>query len=103
MICSGCGSVDTALNTEPAGNDPHSAWNNQDGDIQVEYHPSSGQDTKVLKLDEYRQSALGTGAPVDSEPWLPFRTREDFEFAEIALETGMTRKQTDAIIKLFHR
>jgi hypothetical protein len=94
---------DTVPDAKPSGSGSHSAWNNQDDDIRVEYHPSSGRDTEILKLDEYQQSASGTSAPVDPEPWLPFQTREDFEFAEIALETGMTRKQVDALIKLFHR
>ena len=39
----------------------------------------------------------------ESEPWVPFRTREDFEFAEIVLEAGMTRAQIGALIKLFRR
>ena len=42
-------------------------------------------------------------ATFEPEPWAPFRTREDFEFAELALETGMTRGQVNAMIKLFHK
>ena len=83
--------------------DPHPAQSYQGGDIRVEYHPHSGCRTKIFKPDEYRQSVRDTDATVEREPWVPFRTREDFEFSEIALETMMTRKQTDAMIKLFHK
>ena len=75
----------------------------QDGDIKVEYHPTSGRGTNIFKADEYRQSVPDAGATSEPEPWAPFRTREDFEFAEIALKTGMTRGQVNAMIKLFHR
>ena len=79
------------------------AQSHQDNDIRVEYHPNSGHGVKTFKPDEYCQSVQNTDTMVEPEPWVPFRTREDFEFAEIALETGMTRKQMDAMIKLFHK
>lgn len=91
----------TNTNTEPLGNDPAQRY--QDDDIFIEYHPSSGRSSKVLKLDEYHQPATETSATVEPEPWAPFQTRQDFEFAEIALESGMTKKQTNAMIKLFHK
>ena len=74
-----------------------------DNDIRIEYHPNSGRQADVFKLDEYHQSATAANTTVDPEPWAPFQTREDFEFAEIALETGMTRGQVNALIKLFHK
>ncbi|KAF9780021.1 hypothetical protein BJ322DRAFT_1165130 [Thelephora terrestris] len=69
----------------------------------MEYHPNSGRQTDTFKLNEYRQSATVANTTVDPEPWAPFRTREDFEFAEIALEAGMTRGQVNALTKLFHK
>lgn len=96
------GHVDDGPSTETTDNS-HLAQTYQDGDIQVEYHPNSGRATDFFKIDEYRKSAPNTGVMSEPEPWAPFRTREDFEFAEIALGTGMTRAQTDAMIKLFHR
>ena len=41
--------------------------------------------------------------PSIKEPWLPFRSREDFEFAEIAHDVAMNRSQVDDLLMLFHR
>ena len=78
---------------------------NLDGDIKVEYHPNSGHNHKMFTLEEFqhaRSEVLHTH-PADPEPWLPFKTREDFEFAEIAQETGMSKKQINALIRLFQK
>ena len=41
--------------------------------------------------------------PFDSEPWRPFfETHQDFEFAEIILESGLDSKRVDALIKLIN-
>jgi hypothetical protein len=81
----------------------HPVQSYQDGDIRVEYHPNSHRKVDIFDFDKYHQSALETSSIVDPEPWAPFRTREDFEFAEIALETGMTKGQLEALIKLFRK
>ena len=92
---------DTAPSVEPMNDDLTQSY--QEDDIRVEYHPHSGHGPKILKLNEYRQPASDASAAAEHEPWMPFRTRYDFEFAEIALGSGMTRKQMDAMIKLFRR
>lgn len=94
---------DHALDSDSMGNSFYPAQGHHDGDIQVEYHPNSGHGTKIFQPDEYYKPVQNADTAVEPEPWAPFRTREDFEFAEIALETGMTRKQMDAMIKLFHK
>jgi hypothetical protein len=68
---------DPTLNSGPAGDDSQPAQLNEDGNIQIEYHPR--------------------------EPQFPFHTREDLKFAEITLEAGMTRKQSNVLIQFFHR
>ena len=85
------------------GSDSHPTPTHKDGDIRVEYHPNSGRCTDTFKPDEYRQSVPDCNATSEPEPWAPFRTREDFEFAEMVLEAGMTRGQVKALIKLFHK
>jgi len=75
----------------------------QDNDIRNEYHLNSSHGTEIFKPDGYRQSVPDTDTTEEPEPWAPFRTREDFEFAEIASETAMTKGQTDALIKFFHK
>ena len=38
----------------------------------------------------------------DEEPWLPFQSREEFEFAEIVHDAAMNQGQINALIKLIH-
>ncbi|KAG2112398.1 uncharacterized protein F5147DRAFT_572506, partial [Suillus discolor] len=74
-------------------------------DIQVQYHPNSGRPTQVYHFEDYRCGPGTPAAPpkVDPEPWRPFRTRIDFEVAELAHEAALTHEQTDWFIKLIHR
>ncbi|KAF9045535.1 hypothetical protein BJ165DRAFT_1415498 [Panaeolus papilionaceus] len=51
------------------------------------------------QMDEAR-SALNE---VDERPWRPFRTRLDFEMADLMLETHMNRRQVDTAISLIHQ
>ena len=41
--------------------------------------------------------------PVGPDPWLPFRTREDFEFAELVLAAKMSKAEVNSLINLFNR
>ena len=97
------GYSDDSPNLDPTNDTHHPVRAYQDNDIRVEYHPNSGRNTDHFKVDKYRRSIPNTRTTLEPEPWAPFRTREDFEFAEIALETGMTRGQVNALIKLFHK
>jgi hypothetical protein len=36
----------------------------------------------------------------DPSPWLPFHSKTEFEFAEVALQTAMSNKQLDALINV---
>lgn len=74
-----------------------------DEDIRREYHPNSHRETEIFSFDAYQSIPPVVIPPVEPEPWLPFKTREDFEFAEIALATAMTKAQIDATIGLLHR
>ena len=40
---------------------------------------------------------------VDEEPWLPFSTRADFEYADITLEAGLNASQSTRLILLIQR
>jgi len=76
-----------------------------DDDIRVEYHPSSGREPEVSAFEDFVRVAPEHTplAPPDPDPWTPFNTREDFEFAELALETGMSKAQVNRMIDLFHK
>ena len=72
--------------------------------IKIEYHPSSGLPSKIIDFEDYREQEekiykLGDNI---SEPWRPFRTRYDFEFAELIHETFATKDQTTRLIKLIN-
>ena len=76
-----------------------------EGDIRIEYHPSSGREPKTLAFGDFIGAAAATGStlPVDPDPWVPFRTQHDFEFAELVLDAGMSKDQVNAMIGLIHR
>lgn len=76
---------------------------NQD-DIKIEYHPSSGIEAKVYSFDNFERCATDfLVPPPDGQPWSPFKSRLEFEIAEIMLEVGFNNQQTDCLIKLCHR
>lgn len=82
---------------------PASLHHPQVDDIKVEYHDKCGRRTQALRLEEYGASeARRNEAPPDEEPWRPFRSRLDFEAAELALQTSMTDDQTDILFNLLH-
>jgi hypothetical protein len=75
----------------------------QPGDIQITHHPRSNKDTQTMGREEFRKQvnvSEPTGPPL-KEPWLPFRSREDFEFAEIVHDAAMNQSQIDNLIKFF--
>lgn len=74
----------------------------QDGDIVIEYHPHSGKARRILSPEEFKESLNRHPDPTGThdEPWRPFSSREDFEFAEFAQDAKLNRKQIDSLIKL---
>ncbi|KAG2344656.1 hypothetical protein BDR05DRAFT_975422 [Suillus weaverae] len=77
----------------------------KEDDIQVQYHPNSQHPTQVFHFKDYGR---GPGAPtvvplVEPEPWYPFRTRIDFEVAELVLEAALTHQQMDWLFNLIRR
>jgi hypothetical protein len=74
-------------------------------DIRTEFHPNSGRPTQTAHFADYghrQESARHTFRP-PKKPWRPFRTRLDFEVAELILETAMNAKQTTTLISLLQR
>jgi hypothetical protein len=41
--------------------------------------------------------------PLDKSPWLPFRSKEEFEFAELAHVAALIKDQVDDLVKLIKR
>ncbi|KAG1895997.1 uncharacterized protein F5891DRAFT_1280887 [Suillus fuscotomentosus] len=73
-------------------------------DIKVEHHPHSQIPSTMHHFSEFSCSCPTEDyVPRNDSPWEPFRTRLDFEVAEIALEAAMTKDQTNRLLNLIHR
>jgi hypothetical protein len=72
-------------------------------DIKIEYHPRSGRPPQFFHFGDYTTDLPEMDIPIDPEPWKPFRSRLDFELAELILDTHMNKAQTNALISIIHR
>jgi hypothetical protein len=72
--------------------------------IRTEYHPKSG---RKLKFEQFRGPSPADIPPPPNTsskaPWTPFKSRADFEFAEIALQAALNQNQVDRLLKIFER
>lgn len=76
--------------------------------ISIEFHTSSGKEPKNIPMEkyapyDYTKNPGAYPARLEEEPWGPFRTRLDFEIAELALTTHMNKKQITRLLSLFKR
>jgi hypothetical protein len=71
--------------------------------MKVEYHPHSGRKTRAFSAADYCCGEFERNLVQDEHPWRPFRTRADFEAAELALKTSMNRDETETLFDLLHR
>ena len=74
--------------------------------IRTEYHPYSKLLPRVFKFENYREYHSQYRRPTPrnpAKPWTPFRTRAEFEFAEIALDAALNKRQVDALLTVFRR
>ena len=69
------------------------------------YHPDSGRPEERQTLADYSHTQQSSNLPpVNDEPWRPFfNTREDFEFAKILMEAGVSKGHSDRLLKLFKK
>ena len=75
------------------------------GDIRIEYHPHSGKDTRFLSSEEFKTTMNSDPEPTeppDDEPWRPFHSREEFEFAELVHDAALNRPQIERLMKLIN-
>jgi len=72
-------------------------------DIKTEYHPHSGHAMHVDHFNEYGFPSAEAPKPKPlDEPWHPFHSCIDFEFAEIALKSHLNRKTVNKLIAILH-
>ncbi|KAI0796362.1 hypothetical protein BC629DRAFT_1734435 [Irpex lacteus] len=72
-------------------------------DIRVEYHPDirPRRPTIVYPFEQFsQQRPKADFAPSLEEPWRPFATRVDFEFAELVHESRMSQGAIERLLKL---
>lgn len=74
-------------------------------DIKIEYHPHSERPPEILPLNEYQEHRRKIETPKlnTQQPWKPFQTQAEFEFAEVALKAGLSKNQVDTLISLMKR
>lgn len=85
------------LDAEPAGPAPIHELDT----IKVEWHPTEGREPEIMSLEEWGLRTALEVTHSKKAPWRPyFRTREDFEFADILRKYGMKAKDQDALIKM---
>lgn len=74
-------------------------------DIKVEYHKASKRPTMIYSFADFTRDEpiKQTAVPdVSSEPWKPFRSRLDFDFAELTHETHMNKGQIQRLLDIIH-
>jgi hypothetical protein len=74
-----------------------------EGDIFIKYHPHSRKDPRIVSPGELKETLDDKEyfpEPPDDEPWSPFSSREDFDFAQLAHDAKLTWSQIDKFIKL---
>lgn len=70
-------------------------------DIKCKYHPSSQRPASIDRFHEYGHNLKArVDYIIDDEPWRPFRTRRDFEFASIAITESLNEKTVDVLLEL---
>ena len=77
-------------------------------DFKIEYHPSSGSVARIYSFNEFQRHRPTVPSPAEllehlSKPWQPFSCREDYEFAEVVLEAGMSQQQITRLLQVVKR
>ncbi|KAG2065452.1 hypothetical protein BDR04DRAFT_1130398 [Suillus decipiens] len=71
--------------------------------FKTEYHPSTGRETLYQAFEEFGLREPVCVPPVDAEPWRPFCSRADMEFAEIAADAALNKSHINALLGLMAR
>jgi hypothetical protein len=74
------------------------------GDIKIEHHPDTKQVPDFIPLKTYQaRQKLKKPRSNTRKPWKPFKSRSEFEFAEVALKAGLTKNQVNTLIHVIDR
>jgi hypothetical protein len=74
------------------------------GDIKIDYHPNTKRVPDIISFKTYQARKKPKKPKLNTKkPWMPFGTRSEFEFAEVALRAGLTKNQVNALIQVMQR
>jgi hypothetical protein len=71
--------------------------------FRTEYHPNSGHATVTEPFSAFSRSYSAPKYIVDNEPWRPFLTSGDFEFAELAHQAALSKDQTNKLLAFIQK
>jgi hypothetical protein len=88
--------------TQPISSSSNQPTSLDEGEIWVEYHPASGKAPEILRADSSQSSVVPVPFEFNSDvpPWHPFRSRTDFEQAELFLSYDCTDSFIDSQLKI---
>ncbi|KAG2086392.1 hypothetical protein BD769DRAFT_1288560, partial [Suillus cothurnatus] len=69
-------------------------------EFKTEYHPSTGHELLLQTFEFGVNTHPEKDIPIDEEPYCPFCSHGDFEFAEIALNATLNKSQIDGLLAL---
>ena len=71
-------------------------------DFKTEYHPRSGRPPLFQLTEDFGRFAAPAIQP-DAKPWQPFKTEADLEFADVAIQAGLTASHVNALLSIISR
>ncbi|KAG2056063.1 hypothetical protein BDR06DRAFT_970497 [Suillus hirtellus] len=90
----------SSMASNPMAIQPHVAFVQMPSEFKMKYHPRSAHTTLYQMFDKFSITQEMQHAPVDKEPWHPFRSYRDFEFSEIVLDATLNKSQINALLEL---
>ena len=72
-------------------------------EFKTEFHPHSRHPDLLQRFEEFGVTRHTPEVPANEEPWLPFQSRGDFEFTEIAVDASLSKTQINALLDLISR
>lgn len=94
-------SLATPTNNTAPSDAPEAARPSADS-IKIEYHPNSGLPPAVSSFEEFNRhrAAMEAEPAPDREPWGPFISRLDYEFAEFTLRAALSKKNINTLLDM---
>ncbi|KAI9457934.1 hypothetical protein HD554DRAFT_2042222 [Boletus coccyginus] len=86
-----------AHSASPRGSDVEVA-----ADFKTEYHPRSSHPPLFQSAEDFGRLATSAVQP-DEQPWRPFKTEADLEFADVVIQAGLNASHVNALLGIILR